>query len=235
MSTIECFELIDPNGVTVTDNYTYTYNDGRLSVSAITITIMLYEKRYEYDGTQKGYAPDEYMVVEGLPEGYNLEIRGINIKATDVGTEVTLYEINESFRDYFDFIVTYKGSDVTDGCQLVVDDMGEGSMYKPLMIATRSIKITTASAAKTYDGTPLVANSFTVTYGSVVEGHEIYLECAGSQTNRGSSENYYRASTFKVLDKDGNNVTGNYVQTVDGIVDKAALEKIIILGELTVS
>ena len=235
LSTIEYFELIDPNGVTVTDNYTYTYNDGSLRVSAITITIMLYEKRYEYDGTQKGYAPDEYMLLEGLPEGYELKIEAIKITATNVGTEPTLREINYSFREYFDFIVTYKGSDVTDGCQLVVDDMGEGSMYKPLEITLRSIKITTASAAKTYDGTALVANSFTVTYGSVVEGHQIYLECAGAQIDRGSSDNYYKASTFKVFDKGGNDVTRNYVNTIDGVADKDALSKIIILGKLTVS
>ena len=70
------------------------------------------------------------------------------------------------------------------------------------------------SDSKTYDGTPLQADSVTVT--GLPEGFTATASASGSQTDAGSSEN--TVSSYKILNADGNDVTASFsnIKTENG-------------------
>lgn len=80
-----------------------------------------------------------------------------------------------------------------------------------LTINLRSVIITSGSASKTYDGTPLTKHESTITGEGFVEGQGVNITYTGSQTEVGSSEN-----TFEYKLKD-NTLEKNYtIETVFG-------------------
>lgn len=80
-----------------------------------------------------------------------------------------------------------------------------------LTINPRSVIITSGSASKTYDGTPLTKHESTITGEGFVEGQGVNITYTGSQTEVGSSEN-----TFEYKLKD-NTLEKNYtIETVFG-------------------
>mgnify|MGYP000342658564 CR=1 FL=1 len=86
-----------------------------------------------------------------------------------------------------------------------------------LTINLRTVIITSGSASKTYDGTPLTKHESTITGEGFVEGQGVNITYTGSQTEVGSSEN-----TFEYKLKD-NTLEKNYtIETVFGtlIVEK---------------
>lgn len=86
-----------------------------------------------------------------------------------------------------------------------------------LTINPRTVIITSGSASKTYDGTPLTKHESTITGEGFVEGQGVNITYTGSQTEVGSSEN-----TFEYKLKD-NTLEKNYtIETVFGtlIVEK---------------
>ena len=60
---------------------------------------------------------------------------------------------------------------------------------------------------KQYDGTPLTANECYLVSGELINGHDVYFEFHGSQTNVGESKSDVR---IKVLDENKFDVTKNY-------------------------
>lgn len=80
-----------------------------------------------------------------------------------------------------------------------------------LTINPRTVIITSGSASKTYDGTPLTKHESTITGEDFVEGQGVNITYTGSQTEVGSSEN-----TFEYKLKD-NTLEKNYtIETVFG-------------------
>lgn len=80
-----------------------------------------------------------------------------------------------------------------------------------LTINPRTVIITSGSASKTYDGTPLTKHESTITGEGFVEGQGVNITYTGSQTEVGSSEN-----TFEYKLKD-NTLEKNYtIETVFG-------------------
>lgn len=80
-----------------------------------------------------------------------------------------------------------------------------------LTINPRSVIITSGSASKTYDGTPLTKHESTITGDGFVEGQGVGIKYTGSQTEVGSSKN-----TFEYQFKD-NTLEKNYtIETVFG-------------------
>lgn len=80
-----------------------------------------------------------------------------------------------------------------------------------LKVTKRSVIITSGSASKTYDGTPLTKHESTITGEGFVEGQGVNITYTGSQTEVGSSEN-----TFEYKLKD-NTLEKNYtIETVFG-------------------
>ena len=88
-----------------------------------------------------------------------------------------------------------------------VTDAKSGS----LTINPRTVTITSGSASKTYDGTPLTKHESTITGEGFVEGQGVNITYTGSQTEVGSSKN-----TFEYQFKD-NTLEKNYtIETVFG-------------------
>ena len=84
-----------------------------------------------------------------------------------------------------------------------------------LEITARSLTLTAASAIKVYDGSPLTAYRYTVTWGSLVDGHTDEAVIDGSIIEIGSTENII--TVVVIRDASGADVTGNYkITTVAG-------------------
>ena len=69
------------------------------------------------------------------------------------------------------------------------------------------LTITTPSAERDYDGTPLTAEEYTLKYGKLVEGHILDVVYGAGQTRVGHCEN---AVTVHVMAEDGSDVTDLY-------------------------
>ena len=209
-STITSFKLFDPDGNDVTSEFEFTYQKGVLEVVIKgVIDIYIYEKKFEYDGTRKGYASDEYVVVNA-PDGVTLVMKAINISLTDVGS-INSARITDNIYKYLEFEI-YEDGVLADSkwyTVRVVDYASERD-YSMLTITRRSIVITTASASKPYDGEELTNPVAYVSLGMLGEGHTLYLEVLGSITTVGSVQNTVNKESLKILDSEGNDVTKNY-------------------------
>lgn len=71
---------------------------------------------------------------------------------------------------------------------------------------------TVEDISKTYDGTPLYANGYRLESGELKQGHSVYVEYTGSQTNVGVGES---GMTVRVRDNDNHDVTAEYTIAVN--------------------
>ncbi len=76
-----------------------------------------------------------------------------------------------------------------------------------ITIPREILKISSAGAAKMYDGEPLTASGYQLDDGKLKEGHHIEVITYGKQTEVGSSDNYF---TVVICDSKGKVVTGDY-------------------------
>ena len=70
-----------------------------------------------------------------------------------------------------------------------------------------TLKIKSADATKSYDGTPLTASGYFLLDGELEDGHRIEIVSYGKQTEIGQSDNLF---TVIIFDANGNRVTSNY-------------------------
>ena len=82
------------------------------------------------------------------------------------------------------------------------------------------IELTTATETKYYiEGAVLQNNAVEVTRGSLVSGHMLYAEAIGVLDKVGSTPNVIDVNTIKILDENGNDVTGQYqISVITGIL-----------------
>lgn len=127
------------------------------------------------------------------------------ISASGEGTNVNKYPVQFKLRNELIPVDSLKDRVLID--IYYVTSASEGT----LTITPRSVIITTGSASKTYDGTPLTKHESTITGEGFVEGQGVNITYTGSQTEVGSSEN-----TFEYKLKD-NTLEKNYtIETVFG-------------------
>lgn len=185
----------DENGRDVTDNYDFTYETGVLRITPRPITVFAGSAEKVYDG--RALTSDDFVAQcefgEALVKGHV----GFSVnegEQIDVGTGVNYAR---------SFIVKDGTRDVTFNYDI---SYGVGS----LTVTPRPIVVTSRSAEKIYDGTPLICNEYEVTckYGfAVVEGQEISVEIIGNITDAVRSLNYI--STVSITDGE-RDVTFNY-------------------------
>lgn len=95
-------------------------------------------------------------------------------------------------------------------------------IYGKLEVRTLPIKISTGSASKIYDGSPITNSEYTLLSGSLLEGHEMEITVNGTLTNVGETDNTF---IFVVLNEYGVDVTSMYdLETLCG--------KLIITGKV---
>ena len=162
------------------------------------ITVCPYSLQQIYSGKPLEYGANDYYTL-GLPYGWRLEFSLEGTGLTDAGV-----------LDYADF----SASDV-----LVYDEYGrflyEGSDYAlsfdtqfSLVVERRSITLSSASAVKVYDGTPLKDGRIWLSSGSFAEGQTFTALAESSIVDIGVAIN--KITYIKILDALGNAVTKNY-------------------------
>ena len=189
-------------------NYNITKVEGTLTVTnrsedaKYEITAFAPDGEYLYDGkehTAEGVTFDNLTF-----NGVTYTVRGLSSERTEVDAGNYTTEITGTAQ-----VLDPDGNDVTD--QFTVDTADLGM----LVISKRQVTLTSDSAIKLYDGTPLKAESVTVSGDGFADGEGATYNYGEGQTEVGTSDN-----TFEWVFNDGTK-SGNYV--IDPVV-----------GELTV-
>ncbi len=201
-NTVGKLTIVDASGNEVKrDNYIVTYHEGTLTVTARPIWVKSASASKVYDGTSisAGYDYERFNESgSGLANGHEIEVI-ITSSLTDV------WIIPNTIDDVI--ITDADGNPVTTNYDIT---RYEGE----LKVTKRPIKITTASATKVYDGTPLVKkdgytieNPNTANTRGLVSGHTYELNFTAEAINYGVVEN---AVSVTIFDASGNDVTHNY-------------------------
>ena len=107
----------------------------------------------------------------------------------------------------------YYSEDVINAGTVTVTITGKGNYSQETtvdyQITPRTVKLTSGSDSKTYDGTPLVKHNVTPSEDGFVKDDGATYEFTGSQTNVGTSDN-----TFTYALKDGT-LASNYIITTE--------------------
>ena len=197
-------------GDTKSSNYKISESLGTLTVTRPALSITVNGKSSGYNGVeQSGYvfpesitgtgeeiSTDDY-TVKGLIKGDTLKVSYTPAKGKDVNTN----PYNGSFAEEYT-IVDADGKDVKKSYKSVTWTPGT------LTITPAPLTITTPSANKVYDGTPLTAEG---SIDGFVNGETATFKTTGSQTVAGESDNTYS------LTWDGTAIKGNYKITTETI------------------
>lgn len=172
--TKDQFSVIGDN----TDKYTVTFDvtDGWLKITkSNTLTVAAGDVTTVYDGEEHPVTP--------------VVTVGVTVKTDDA--EITIVYVdrdgNESEKAPVDAgIYTAKVTAKLDGYE-------DATCEATVTIAKRKLTVTTGSASKTYDGTPLTNSTAGVDVeGGAVDGEEITATATGSRTEVGSTVNTYK-------------------------------------------
>ncbi len=164
----------------VTANYAITYEKGTLAVTPltdkVTVTITGNKDTVTYDGaahTVTGY------VVESISNPlYTTADFAFSGTASVTGTDADTYAMGLTAAQFRN-----QSANITN-VEFIVTD---GS----LQINPRSVKLTSATDEKVYDGQPLTNAAVTVSGDGFAEGEGAAYNVTGSQTNAGSSDNTF--------------------------------------------
>ena len=185
-------------GEELTSNFTIDYVEGTLTVTKRALKVTSGDAAtLEYSGAPQSY---DKISTEGLAQGHS-------VKATDWATITDIGEIQNSVTLG---VVDASGKDVTENYEITY-------ISNTVKVIPRELTVAAGSAEKYYDGTPLTnANGYLAE--KLIAGHNIQVNCQGSQTDAGSSSNKIVGSII-ITDKDGNDVSENYNVTVeDGVL-----------------
>ena len=121
-----------------------------------------------------------------------------------------------------DYTLSYKG-DTTNVGTVTVTIIGignyTGSHDVTYQITKRTVKLTSGSDSKTYDGTPLVKHDVTVSEDGFADGEGATYSYTGTQTDAGSSEN-----TFTYALNEGTLASNYEITTVNGTLTVEAVK-----------
>ena len=193
----------DAKGSDVTKNYEVTKKPGKLTITAYTdeviVTITEHSGKAKYDGTGKtvtGY--DVKSISNKLYTEKDFEFSGnATIKGTDAGT----YDMELKSGDFKNTNSNFSK------VKFVIED-GQ------LEIGKRTVKMTSASASKEYDGTPLTKKAVAVSGDGFVKGEGAAYDVTGTITNVGKVDNEFTYELNK------NTKAGNYeITTEEGTLE----------------
>ena len=186
-------------------NYDIKTIDGTLKVTGVPITLEPVYQEKLYDGDVI-YIEGEYELIKFIEGELVLGdyIYSVTV-VTDVADVVTDGKPHQLRIESIKILNAY-GVDVTSGYEIT-------AKYGSAVITPRELKVTTPSAEKKYDGTPLVDNNYDVEWKhSIADGHSIIVEVTGSITEVGSIEN---SVSVKLINQYGEDATENYKITYE--------------------
>lgn len=174
----------------VTSNYDIQVYFGTLKIDYRNLTIQSGSTVKTYDGRPLTY--NKWQVISGSV------VKGHRLTVTLTGTQT---DVGESPNTMVVRITDNKGNDVTSlGYQITLQN---GS----LRVTPRRITISSESATAIYTGRPFKYPFVTYLNSSLVLNHTVAYECTGSQTEIGSSSNFF---TAQIMTRDGKDVSYNY-------------------------
>ena len=121
-----------------------------------------------------------------------------------------------------DYTLAYKGDTTNVGIVTVtITGIGNytGSHDVTYQITRRTVKLTSESDSKTYDGTPLVKHDVTVSEDGFADGEGATYSYTGTQTDAGSSEN-----TFTYALNEGTLASNYAITTANGTLTVEAVK-----------
>ena len=121
-----------------------------------------------------------------------------------------------------DYTLAYKGDTTNVGTVTVtITGIGNytGSHDVTYQITRRTVKLTSGSDSKTYDGTPLVKHDVTVSEDGFADGEGATYSYTGTQTDAGSSEN-----TFTYALNEGTLASNYEITTANGTLTVEAVK-----------
>ena len=163
---------IEWNGTAKSTNYQISETVGTLTVTENENEIVVTTKHSSY--TYDGLAHGTEVTVSALPTGYSLDKATSSATATDVTTA------REATCDTL-VIKNAEGKDVTNKLKIT-------KVPGSITITPATLTVTTPSANKVYDGTPLTAEG---TISGFVNKETATFTTTGSQTEVGNSKNAY--------------------------------------------
>ena len=163
---------IEWNGTAKSSNYKISETVGTLTVTENENEIVVTTKHSSY--TYDGLAHGTEVTVSNLPKGYSLDKATSSATATDVTTAI------EATCDTL-VIKNAEGKDVTNNLKIT-------KVSGSITITPATLTVTTPSANKVYDGTPLTADG---TISGFVNKETATFTTTGSQTEVGNSKNTY--------------------------------------------
>lgn len=181
--------VLDAMGNDVSNNYLYSLDLGTLTVTPRKLKFQTDSAQKVYDGMPLS-ASGRRLVEGELAPGHKLTMI-VKFAQIDVGSCENLLEV---------IIRDQNGVDVTKEGYVIEVDCGT------LTVTPRSITVSSGSAEKLYDGTPLTCFNFSLVKGSLASGDYMSPSFTGVQTKVGSSSNLF---TMQILNRNSN-ATFNY-------------------------
>ncbi len=190
----------DAKGSDVTKNYEVTKTPGKLTITAyndeVIVTITEHSGKAKYDGTEKtvtGY--DVKNISNKLYTKDDFEFSG---KAEVKGTDAGKYDMELKSGDFKNTNSNFSK------VKFVIED-GQ------LEIEKRTVKLTSASANKEYDGTPLTKKDVTESGDGFVKGEGAAYDVTGTITNVGKTGNKFtytlnegtKAKNYEITTEEG--------------------------------
>ena len=200
------------------DNYNITKNEGTLTITPITdeviVTITGHKDTVKYDGKEHNVSGYDVAIDNDLYTTADFKYNGT---ASVSGKDADTYMMGLD-ADQFENI-----SENFTNVRFVVTD---GS----LTINPRNVTLTSGSAEKEYDGTPLTNNKVAVTGDGFAEGEGAAYDVTGSQTEVGESEN-----TFSYTLNEGTLEQNYSIETETGklVVTKIQAEITVVINGAT--
>ena len=186
-------------GRDVTANYTITYEKGTLAVTPltdkVTVTITGNNGSMGYDGNEHSVTGYTTAIDNQLYTVSDFTFTG---EAIAKGTDADSYQMGLNKSQFANNSANFAK------VEFVVND---GS----LQINPRSVKLTSATDEKVYDGQPLTNGAVTVSGDGFAEGEGAAYNVTGSQTNAGSSDN-----TFTYTLNPGTKADNYVIETAEG-------------------
>lgn len=190
-------KIVDADGNDVTDLYQITYNYGKLTIKPcdVTVTIKGNTGNYEYDGTEK------------TVEGYTANINN------DLYTEADFKLVDSQAKIRATVPGTYQMGLKPENFENTNPNFNVTFVVKPdgkLTIENRPITITANDVTGKYDGQPHGENGYSITAGSLVDGHAATVTISGSKTDAGEYEELLVPNVTKIVDAKNKDVTSYY-------------------------
>ncbi|MCH5164815.1 MAG: transglutaminase domain-containing protein [Clostridiales bacterium] len=180
--------VVDAKGNDVSGDYKISFKFGTLDVMPRKVVLQSASAEKDYDGTP--LTASSCAIVGGT---------------LIFGHEITYY-INGTLTSSGKADNTFTAT-VSDGERDVTHNYSFEYLFGTLYVHGEKLEIHTHSDSKTYDGTPLTCDKWTLASGVIHDGDTLYVTVTGIQTEVGTSDNY---ASCRVLNDRGEEVTASY-------------------------